>query len=100
MGAFVRKWAWAAAVLAIAAVGLFGCLEDPVSGGRSSNSKIYVGLLFEHEGCRVYRFTDGGRSHYYARCLSSSVETFETHSENCGKNCTRTVETRVPTVPR
>jgi hypothetical protein len=32
----------------------------------ASVSGIKVELLFEHEGVKVYRFQDGGRSIYYA----------------------------------
>jgi len=30
-----------------------------------------VELLFEHDGCKVYRFQDG-TTHYYAKCAAST----------------------------
>ena len=44
---------------------LAGCKKAPQSEALSSNPEIRVGLLFEHEGVRVYRFYDEGRAIYY-----------------------------------
>jgi hypothetical protein len=44
-------------------------------------------LLSEADGCRVYRFIDGG-THYFTRC-GSHVETVKNYTESCGKACTR-----------
>lgn len=57
-----------AVFLSIALLGLFafsGCMKEPVSTEKSSNSQINVELLFEKDGVKVYRFEDGGRAIYY-----------------------------------
>lgn len=59
------------------------CAVDPVSTEYSDNPKVQVSLLFTHEGCKVYRFYDSGRHHYYTDC----GETMSTQS--CGKSCTQ-----------
>ena len=70
--------------LVLFAVLAAGCLTDPVSNSSTSNSDVPVSLLFEHDGCRVYRFVDGGHALYYVRC-ANSAGTIELR--NCGKNC-------------
>ena len=72
---------------AIAAV---SCTSNPTATKTSSNPDVAVELLFEHEGVRMYRFYDGGRSHYYAVPISGWSVTLGPQS--CGKNCTRQVE--------
>lgn len=79
---------------------LLGCAEEPVSTGASSNANIAVSLLFEHEGCKVYRFLDAGHYRYYVRCSDGTQATGHTYSESCGKNCTRTRRDEIPTVNR
>jgi hypothetical protein len=68
---------------------LVGCTADPVSSTKTNNKNITVDFLFEHEGCKVYRFDDGsGQTVYYANCgPQSTSETSWQHS--CGKNCTK-----------
>ena len=44
-------------------------------------------LMSEADGCKVYRFVDGG-THYFTRC-GPHVETVRNYTENCGKACTR-----------
>ena len=51
---------------------------------QTENPEIEVGLLFTHEGCRVYRFLDRYRYVYYADCGSSASTE---HEESCGRNC-------------
>ena len=51
----------------IAALASSGCLAQPIMTTQTSNPGIQVDLLFEHDGCRMYRFMDGGY-HYFARC--------------------------------
>lgn len=52
-------------IVLIAALALVGCVETPVSTNKTNNQSVPVSLLFEHEGCKVFRFQDGGRYHYY-----------------------------------
>jgi hypothetical protein len=69
---------------------LCGCGEAPVSTGQTNNPNVPVALLFEHDGCKVFRFWDAGRHHYYVTCRGSGQhQTFGT--ETCGRNCTRPV---------
>lgn len=49
----------------LASFSLFGCAKDPVSTSSTSNQSISVHLLFEHDGVKVYRFSDGGSYIYY-----------------------------------
>lgn len=74
-----------------------GCHEDPIETRSTDNPHVPVALLFAHEGCKVYRFADGGSYHYFAKC-GLEVMVTETHTENCGKNCTHEVVEEVPTV--
>lgn len=71
---------------------LVGCGADPVSTKPTNNKNIKVDFLFENEGCKVYRFSDGGETIYYAHCGGSATTTWE-HS--CGKNCIK--QENVPT---
>lgn len=53
----------------LAALVLFiaGCVKDPVLTSKTNNADIEVELLFEHDGCRVYRFHDAGRAIYFVK---------------------------------
>ena len=60
---------------------------------QTSNKDVKVELLFEIDGCKVYRFYDSVNGSvqvpkYFTKCAgSSSVSWFE----SCGKNCVREV---------
>ena len=71
-----------------------GCMTPALQQAQSNNSAVRVDYLFAHDGCRVYRFLDGGY-HYFVRCdpPTTSAATFDTRS--CGKNCA--VEESIPT---
>lgn len=69
-------------LLLLAAAAMVGCAADPVAMKSSTNPNVPVSLLFENEGCKVYRFDDAGHYHYYANCQGSTVTTVtETQSE-------------------
>lgn len=55
---------------------LTACQENAKSIQQTDNSNFQVDLLFEHDGCKVYRFYDH-RSVYYTDC-SGSVQTTHT----------------------
>lgn len=79
------------AIIAVALIlaALTGC-HDVQGLGRvdANNPTARVDSLFTHGRCTVYRFDDGGYSHYYADCgASNSVE--ESKRVSCGKACTR-----------
>lgn len=48
---------------------LMSCGERPLTTTQSNNPGLPVSLLFEYEGCKVYRFYDG-RTVYYTNCNS------------------------------
>lgn len=88
------KAAFVTAALAVA------CATDPVSVSTTSNGAMNVELLFEHDGCKVYRFTDGGRYRYYAHCAKGTATTTSASTESCGKNCARQVDETITTETR
>ena len=84
---------------------LTACADNRPSTEAVAIAKDSVGLLFEYEGVRVYRFGDGGRYHYYAvprNGVSASVFSEWTETRSCGKSCitTEVVLDEVPTVGR
>lgn len=50
--------------------GLSSCSPSlPIERRNSDNNKTYkVDYLFEHEGCKVYRFNDNGNYVYFTNC--------------------------------
>jgi hypothetical protein len=50
--------------------GLFSCAAGvPITKQAPANNKTYeVEYLFEHDGCKVYRFTDYGNFIYFTNC--------------------------------
>jgi hypothetical protein len=64
---------------------LSGCkVKEPLKVTQTANVDYKVAFLFEHEGCRVYRFTDSYTGRYFTNCSGST-----TWREGCGKNCSR-----------
>lgn len=53
-------------------VTLVGCQQDPVAKHSTNNPDIQVETLFDYDGCRAYRFNDGGRTIYFTRCGSAT----------------------------
>lgn len=79
-------------ILILSLLGLLSCAKDPVETKQTNNDQFPVSLLFEQDGCKVYRFYDVGHHHYYAQC-GNKVTTNST--KKCGKNCSRNEE--IPT---
>ena len=76
----------------MAVVALVGCNEkEPVSVASSDNPNIPVAKLFTHDGVTVYRFIDAGRPVYFT---SPSSNLTYSHTEGCGKGCTKSVTTQ------
>lgn len=46
------------------------CVKKAEKKMITSNNNFHVELLFEHEGCKVYRFLDDGYK-YYTTCEGS-----------------------------
>ena len=64
---------------------LAGCTKKGISVEVDESIDQYeVQKLFEVESCRIYRFWDSGRSHYFSTCVGEISKW-----ENCGKNCWR-----------
>lgn len=80
-------------LIGFAVLMLAACAKDPISRAPSSNPNLTVALLFEYEGCKVYRFYDN-RYVYYTNCQGETAWS-ETH--HCGKGCVRTEDHSVKT---
>lgn len=65
--------------LLLVGVLLTGCYKDPQSS-TTEGSGFNVEFLFEKDGIKVYRFFDGGHSHYF----TTTGETINT--QQSGKN--------------
>ena len=72
----------------IAALTVAGCNKAPEYSAPAGREFV-VDKLFTHEGCTVYRFSDGGYSRYFAKCGEDSVTAHTEWRETCGKNCFR-----------
>ena len=77
---------------------MVGCVDskEPVRTESTNNPTVPVAMLFEHDGCRVYRFIDADRYRYYANCQHSSSVSSE-WNEPCGKSCTQVIEDNTTT---
>ncbi|HNX55996.1 MAG TPA: DUF4884 domain-containing protein [Prolixibacteraceae bacterium] len=72
-------------------------INQPISTLKPSNNETYaVDYLFEHDGCKVYRFQDMGRWVYFTNC-SGDVTSFQNDSTH-----TRVINTtrKNPTIYR
>jgi hypothetical protein len=80
-----------------AAAALLAACEKPAIGcAATDNPNLVVSHLVTIDGCRVYRFEDGGNNRYLTACPGGSVSA--SHSESCGKGCTRTRVEEIQTV--
>lgn len=62
-------------VLILVHIGLHSCLiTRPIERIPPANNKTYnVDYLFEHDGCKVYRFYDRGHYVYFTNCSGETV---------------------------
>lgn len=62
-------------VVFIALLSLMGCtVQKPVSTVTPKNNRFYeVEYLFEHDGCKIYRFQDGANRVYFTNCRGETV---------------------------
>ena len=83
--------------IVIATVAFFaaGCEKTPISVNKTDNPAVTTSLLFTQDGCRVYRFYDAGRVHYFADCRGSVSNDYQVA---CGKGCVTTVPDSIQTV--
>lgn len=71
-----------------------GCriYQQPVSSKIAENNTDYrVDFLFEHDGCRVYRFIDRGEAVYFTSC---NGETTRVVPDSTGSRRIRSVNGR------
>lgn len=60
----------------------------PIYTKPSSNNKDYnVSYLFEHDGCKVYRFMDGSNCVYFTSCRGET--SYQQDSVSIIRNTTR-----------
>lgn len=72
-------------ILSLAFLSLLACKKEAIET-TTEGKDVAVELLFEKDGCKVYRFIDGGRAVYYSDCRGK-IE-YEIRSSN-GKTSTR-----------
>jgi hypothetical protein len=62
-------------VAAFLIFGLSSCMiQQPVASQTAVNNQDYkVDYLFEHEGCKVYRFADRGYNVYFTNCNGNAI---------------------------
>lgn len=65
----------------LAAIVCVGCDKTALKTDSTNNKDIQVEFLFEYEGCRNYRFNDGGHIIHYTNCTATSKHV------SCGKGC-------------
>jgi hypothetical protein len=57
--------------------------QIPVSRAIPENNKTYqVDFLFEHDGCKVYRFVDRGNNVYFTNCNGEVTSLKSDSTEN------------------
>ena len=81
----------------ITALVVAGCSKAPEYSSHAGREFI-VDTLFTHEGCTMYRFSDGGYPRYFAKCDGDSVTARTEWKERCGENCVRQEETTTNSV--
>jgi hypothetical protein len=64
---------------------LYGCMHKSVS--REKKADFELEFLFEKDGCKMYRFYDGGRYVYWANCNGKVNSDYTTTMSN-GKTAT------------
>lgn len=62
-------------------IALASCTKDGKQTIATDNMNFHVTLLFEVDGCKVYRFSDGVSVHYFTTC-QGSVSHANKHGEH------------------
>ena len=66
---------------------LAACVQDRVPQSTEAAGNGYkLSLLFEVEGCKVYRFRDSGEYIYLSTCPGRT-----SYENSCGEGCTETI---------
>lgn len=62
-------------LLIVTLIGIIsGCASEPIETTQSNNGNIRLDLLFEQDGCKMYRFADGGRYIYWSPCSGKTQQ--------------------------
>lgn len=74
---------------------------SPAQEIKQSGS-FQVEMLFENDGCKMYRFEDAGKYIYYSKCSNDfngnvSNQTSWNETISCGKGCVKTIPHQVST---
>lgn len=72
----LKRWVWAAAFCG--ALLLLGCVKEAQESVQNGN--FTVEFLFEQNGCKMYRFKDGGRYIYWSDCQGKVQADYTTQS--------------------
>lgn len=59
---------------------LYGCKGEAISTDQNGDFKVE--LLFEKDGCKMYRFYDGGRAIYWSNCSGNTQYTYSRKTNN------------------
>lgn len=71
-------------LISVLSLSLFcSCLNDAQHKVETSNSNFEVEFLFEKDGCKIYRFMDGGHAVYWTDCRGK-IETV--YNQSSGKS--------------
>ena len=73
-----NRYTPAFASLLLAAVLFTGCVQDAKESVQNGN--FTVEFLFEQNGCKMYRFKDGGRYVYWSDCQGKVQSDYSTQS--------------------
>ena len=69
------------AITLLAFLFLSSCFKEAKETVSTNNNEFKVELLFEVDGCRIYRFYDGGYSRYFSNC-KGNISWQEVKSKN------------------
>lgn len=59
---------------------LSGCFKEAISHETTDINDINIELLFEKDGCKMYRFKDGMRYIYWSNCEGGSEYSYTQHN--------------------
>jgi len=74
--------------LLLISISLVSCYGNGIEKSKTNNDDYDVTYLFEKDGVKVYRFSDGLNYHYF----TSRGETITTQTSGSGKNQTHREE--------
>lgn len=75
------------AAAAVLVLSLGGCSTPTIATTATNNADVPVSLMFDFDGCKVYRFEADGHSRYFVRCRASGAQVLSSHCEMQGKQC-------------